>query len=114
VVVHGRRRAGKSAPLTLGDRKPIAYYVAAQQLERTQLDDLGGPRADGNRAPAGPSAKAGAQGLGRLVVTVAAATEQRRVGLILDEFPYLVDANPALPRYPTVVGHRGSRRPRSC
>jgi hypothetical protein len=45
-----------------------------------------------------------------LLTIVAEAASQRRVGLILDEFPYLVDANPALPsliqRWWDAVGSR--------
>src|SRR3990172_7312433 len=42
VVVHGRRRVGKSELLSRwAAGKPVVYFVAAQQLERDQLADLG-------------------------------------------------------------------------
>ena len=99
VVLHGRRRVGKSRLLTrFAERKPIAYYVAAQQLPNDQLRDLG-------RAIAPITAGFGRRPAPRLaladwdelleVVTVAA--RRQRVGMILDEFPYLVDADTALP-----------------
>lgn len=99
VVVHGRRRVGKSELLSRwAAGKPIVYFVAAQQLERDQLADLG-------RALRPLLMRSRGTGPVRLNLVdwdgaldaVAAAAAGRRVGLVLDEFPYLVDANPALP-----------------
>ena len=99
VVLHGRRRVGKSALLTRFARgKPVSYYVAAQQLERDQLGDLGralGPLSTGFRRGRPP--RLALRDWDELLSVVADAAERRRVGLILDEFPYLVDANRALP-----------------
>lgn len=99
VVVHGRRRVGKSELLARwAAAKPVAYFVAAQQLERDQLADLGrtiGPMAAGFRAGRPP--RIDLHDWEEALDTVAAAAVGRRVGLVLDEFPYLVDANPALP-----------------
>jgi len=99
VVVHGRRRVGKSELLSRwAAGKPVVYFVAAQQLERDQLADLGrvlGPLVMRSRGP-GPVRISLADWDG-VLDAVAAAAAGRRVGLVLDEFPYLVDANPALP-----------------
>jgi AAA+ ATPase superfamily predicted ATPase len=99
VVLHGRRRVGKSELLVrFAASKPIAYYVAAQQLERDQLADLGralGPLSTGFRRGRPP--RLALRDWDELLAVVAQAAERRRVGLILDEFPYLVDADPALP-----------------
>ena len=99
VVVHGRRRVGKSELLSRwAAYKPVAYFVAAQQLERDQLADLGrvlGPLAVGFRRGRPPRLALG--DWDGALDAVAAAADRRRVGLVLDEFPYLVDANPALP-----------------
>ena len=99
IVVHGRRRVGKSELLSRwADGKPIAYFVAAQQLERDQLGDLGrvlGPMAAGFRRGRPP--RIDLRDWDEALDTVATAATDRRVGLVLDEFPYLVDANTALP-----------------
>lgn len=99
IVVNGRRRVGKSALLARFARElPIAYYVAAQQLERDQLSDLGralGPLSTAFR-PGRPPRLAFAD-WEELLEVVVDASRIRRVGLILDEFPYLAEASPALP-----------------
>lgn len=99
VVIHGRRRVGKSALLARFARdRPIAYYAAAQQLERDQLSDLGrvlGPLSTGFR-PGRPPRLAFAN-WEELLDVAAEASGIRRVGLILDEFPYLTEATTALP-----------------
>ena len=99
VVIHGRRRVGKSRLLTrFAERRPIAYYVAAQQLRADQLRDIG--QVTGTIA-AGPNrathARLAIADWDELFATLTAASERRRVGLVIDEFPYLVDADPALP-----------------
>jgi uncharacterized protein len=99
VLLHGRRRVGKSALLArFAEGKHIAYYVAAQQLEAAQLADLGrvlGPLSSGFR-PGRPPRLAFA-GWDEMLDAVTEASSRGRVGLILDEFPYLVDANRSLP-----------------
>lgn len=99
VLLHGRRRVGKSALLSrFADGKHVAYYVAAQQLEATQLADLGtalGPLSTGFKRGRPP--RLAFSGWQELLDTVAAAAKQGRVGLILDEFPYLIEANRGLP-----------------
>ncbi len=99
VVVHGRRRVGKSELLVrFAHGKPIAYYVAAQQLERDQLADLGralGALSAGFRRSRPP--RLAFRDWDELLATISDAGQRRRVGVVLDEFPYLVAANPALP-----------------
>lgn len=99
IVLHGRRRVGKTALLTRFARdRPVAYYVAAQQLERDQLIDLGralGPLSTGFRPGRPPRLAFG--DWDELLGVVAEAARIRRIGLVLDEFPYLADATPALP-----------------
>lgn len=99
IVLHGRRRVGKTALLTRFARdRPVAYYVAAQQLERDQLIDLGralGPLSTGFRPGRPPRLAFG--DWDELLSVVAEASRIRRIGLVLDEFPYLADATPALP-----------------
>lgn len=99
IVVHGRRRVGKSELLVrFAAGKPIAYFVAAQQLERDQLVDLGrvvAPMAAGFRRGRPP--RLALHDWDELLSVVADAAATRRVGLILDEFSYLVDSSPRLP-----------------
>ena len=99
VVLHGRRRVGKSALLgRFADGKHVAYYVAAQQLEAAQLADLGrvlGPLSTGFRPGRPPRLAFG--GWDELLQMISDTAAERRVGLILDEFPYLIEANSALP-----------------
>src|SRR5918996_777685 len=99
VILHGRRRVGKTALLTRFARdRPIAYYVAAQQLERDQLNDPGRalpPLSTGFRPGRPP--RLALRDWDELLDVVAEASRIRRIGLILDEFPYLADATPALP-----------------
>lgn len=99
VVLHGRRRVGKSELLVRFARdKPIAYYVAAQQLERDQLTDLGralGPLSTGFRPGRPP--RLAFRDWEELLAVVAEAAKKRRIGLVLDEFPYLTATNAALP-----------------
>ncbi|MHB8892918.1 MAG: ATP-binding protein [Candidatus Limnocylindrales bacterium] len=99
VVVHGRRRVGKSALLArFAAGKAVTYYVAAEQLERDQLSDLGralAPMASGLRRGGPP--RLAIRDWDEALSIVANAAAKRRIGLVLDEFPYLVVGNPALP-----------------
>ena len=94
VVVYGRRRVGKTALLRqFADGRRAYHYMATRLPETQQLRELG-------------------QGLGALVDDALLADsgfqnwdqiftwlgrQKRRFGFIIDEFPYLVEANPALP-----------------
>lgn len=114
VVVHGRRRVGKSALLArFAAGKPISYYVAAEQLERDQLADLGralGPMSVGFRRGRPP--RLALRDWDEVLAAVTDAATTRRIGLVVDEFPYLVAANRALPsliqRWWDAVGSRSN------
>lgn len=99
VLLHGRRRVGKSALLSrFADGRHIAYYVAAQQLEGAQLSDLGqvlGPLSTGFRPGRPP--RLAFRDWAELFEVLAEQARRNRVGLILDEFPYLIEANKSLP-----------------
>jgi AAA+ ATPase superfamily predicted ATPase len=99
VVLYGRRRVGKSALLTrfAADRS-IVYYVGARQLKRDQLTDIGGALgrlAVGFRRGRPP--RLSLADWDDMLAAVADGAQNGRVGLILDEFPYLVESDPALP-----------------
>lgn len=99
ILAYGRRRVGKSALLgRFVSRRRVGYFVAARQLKRNQLDDLGAVlgRISAGFRPGRPPRVALADWDDALGLLADAATRQR-VGLVLDEFPYLVDADPALP-----------------
>ncbi|MFN8517923.1 MAG: ATP-binding protein [Chloroflexota bacterium] len=99
VHLHGRRRVGKSALLgRFAEGRHIAYYVAAQQLEAAQLTDLGevlGPLSTGFRPGRPP--RLAIRDWAELLDVLTDAARRSRVGLILDEFPYLIEANESLP-----------------
>jgi len=99
ILMHGRRRVGKTALLRrFSDGKHVAYYAAAQQLETAQLADLGrvlGPLSTGLRPGRPP--RLAFSGWEELLETVVEAARTDRVGLVLDEFPYLMGANRSLP-----------------
>ena len=94
VVLYGRRRVGKTALLRrFAEGRPAFHYMATRLPEVQQLRELG-------------------QGLGLLVddplladsgfqswdqVFTWISRQKRRVAFMIDEFPYLVEANPALP-----------------
>ncbi len=114
VIVHGRRRVGKSALLArFAAGKSVSYYVAAEQLERDQLADVGralGPMSAGFRRGRPP--RLAVRDWDEVLAILAEAATTSRVGLIIDEFPYLVAANRALPsliqRWWDAVGSRSN------
>lgn len=99
VVMTGRRRVGKTALLSrFASGKAVAYYAAARQLKRVQLADLGrvlGPLSTGFGRGRPP--RLSLADWEDVLETVSDAAQRRRVGLVLDEFPYLAEADPALP-----------------
>jgi uncharacterized protein len=99
VLIHGRRRVGKSALLSrFADGRHVAYYVAAQQLEAAQLHDLGqvlAPLSTGRRTGRPP--RLAFRDWPELLDVLSEQARRARVGLIIDEFPYLIEANRSLP-----------------
>ncbi|MGJ6961121.1 AAA family ATPase [Streptosporangium sp. G11] len=95
-LVYGRRRQGKTLMLELLARETGGFlFAATQQSERQNLADLG-------------AAYAAFRGLGTPVVfgtwrdaldELLRLGEERAVPVIIDEFPYLTAATPALPSY---------------
>ncbi len=99
ILLHGRRRVGKSALLSrFAEGRHVAYYVAAEQLEAAQFADLGrvlGPLSTGFRPGRPP--RLAIRDWSELFDIVIETSKRGRVGLVLDEFPYLVEANRSLP-----------------
>jgi AAA+ ATPase superfamily predicted ATPase len=99
VVIHGRRRVGKTALLArFAASRRVAFFVAAQQLAADHLGDLGqslGPMSVDFRRGRPP--RVALRNWEEALDLVAEAATRRRVGLVLDEFPYLCEAEPALP-----------------
>lgn len=95
-LVYGRRRQGKTLMLELLAEQTGGFlFGATQQTEGQNLADLGAAYAAfrGLRQPvAFPTWREALDELLRL-------GEERAVPVIIDEFPYLVSATPALPSY---------------
>lgn len=99
VLVAGRRRVGKSELLTqFGRGKRIAYLAAAQRLRADQLRDAErdiAAYANAFRVGRPPQVRVGDWDAFLTLLTDGARS--RRVGVIIDEFPYLVEQAPELP-----------------
>jgi hypothetical protein len=94
LVVLGRRRIGKTALLRhFASRHPIVHYVATRLPEAQQLAELG--EAVGVALGDPLLAENGFRDWRQVFGLLAAG--RQRLALIIDEFPYLVEANPALP-----------------
>src|SRR5687767_15075366 len=89
IVLHGRRRVGKSALLARFARnRPVAYFVGRAQLGGDQVAGLGspvGPPSAGFRAGRPPGLGVG--DWDEPLSVVVGALQPRRIGLVLDEFP---------------------------
>jgi AAA+ ATPase superfamily predicted ATPase len=95
-LVYGRRRQGKTLMLELLARETGGIlFAATQQTEAQNLSDLGAAYASyrGLRQPV--SFGNWREGLDELL----RIGEERATPVIIDEFPYLVSATPALPSY---------------
>jgi AAA+ ATPase superfamily predicted ATPase len=94
IVLLGRRRVGKTALLRhLADRRPLIHYVATRLPEAQQLAELGAVM---GQAMGDPLLKENGFRNWEQVFTVL-GRGRSSAALALDEFPYLVEANPALP-----------------
>ena len=106
-MLYGRRRLGKTYLLQRfyadGPPKPHCYYLADQTTAVTQRRELAAQVLDALPDPgvAGPEEIAVSwNALFRYISQACrsrAGADQGRFGLILDEFPYLVDQSPELP-----------------
>ena len=93
LVVYGRRRVGKTALLRrFSENLPGLHYVATRLPEAQQLAEMG--RSLGAALDDPLLASTGFQGWDQLFAYLARLP--RRVCLILDELPYLIEANQAL------------------
>ncbi len=94
VVLYGRRRVGKTALLTrFGQDRPSVHYLATRLPETQQLRELGRELGAAVNEPLLLSD--GFTSWDQLFAWMAATGE--RTAVMIDEFPYLVEANPALP-----------------
>jgi len=97
LIVYGRRRVGKTTLLTKWAAEsgvPFVYWVASRNtpmvLRQGLAEALGRLESPQVEVPLFPS-------WGALFQQIARTVGDRRVILILDEFPYAVEADPALP-----------------
>lgn len=99
VIVTGRRRVGKSQLLVRFARdKPIAFVAASQRLRADQLSDAGRDiGAFASRFMPGRPPALQLDDWDALLDIVAETASNMRVGVVLDEFPYLVAQSPELP-----------------
>ena len=105
VVLYGRRRVGKSALLfEWSEGKPCIFFFARRADKATLLGEFS--RAIRTFSTNSPSAPEGPSGTpddftypswGAAFSVLAELATERRLVIILDEFPYLVEADPELP-----------------
>ena len=96
VIVYGRRRVGKSTLLREAMAKgPHVYYQATRVISSLNLEGL---KAEVRRAPPVDDFLSGlADWSATLQYLAHLSVKHRGLVVVLDEFPYLVDAEPALP-----------------
>lgn len=105
VVLYGRRRVGKSALLfEWSEGKPCIFFFARRADKATLLGEFS--RAIRTFSTNSPGAPEGLKGTpddftypswGAAFSALAELATERRLVIILDEFPYLVEADPELP-----------------
>jgi AAA+ ATPase superfamily predicted ATPase len=96
VLLYGRRRVGKTYLLQkfLGDGKPHCYFLAAQTSSGANLAELAKALID-----IAPEKGYGVEDLSTLrnILRFASSLAKRRFALVLDEFQYLLEQDPAIP-----------------
>lgn len=99
IIVTGRRRVGKSQLLARFARgRHIAYVPASQRLRADQLADTGRDiGALANRFRTGRPPALRLDDWDSMLDIAAEAASDMRLGIVLDEFPYLVAQSPELP-----------------
>jgi AAA+ ATPase superfamily predicted ATPase len=94
LVVYGRRRVGKTALLArFGEQRAAVHYLATRLPEAQQLRELGRELGAAVNEPL--FLGDGFSSWDQLFAWMAGTGE--RTAVMIDEFPYLVEANPALP-----------------
>jgi AAA+ ATPase superfamily predicted ATPase len=96
IIVYGRRRIGKSTLLQEGSKGRPAVYFQATRLEET-LNVAALKSEVAQALGPDPELDAIADWLGLLHYVARRAQDYPRLIVVLDEFPYLADGNPALP-----------------
>ncbi|MEU6717801.1 ATP-binding protein [Nonomuraea sp. NPDC046802] len=95
-LVYGRRRQGKTLMLELlAQETGGLLFAATQQTEAQNLADLGAAYAAYRGLRQAVSFRDWREGLDELL----RLGEERATPVIIDEFPYLISATPALPSY---------------
>ncbi|HET7677766.1 MAG TPA: ATP-binding protein [Candidatus Limnocylindrales bacterium] len=99
IIVSGRRRVGKTELLARFSRgKPVAYIAAAQRLRSDQLADAARDLAAlANRFRSGRPPAIRLDDWQAMLDLIAERATERRIGVVIDEFPYLVEQSPELP-----------------
>ncbi|MGQ9552633.1 MAG: ATP-binding protein [Anaerolineae bacterium] len=97
VVLYGRRRVGKSALLfQWSEDKPCIFFFARRADKAILLSEFS--RAIQSYATAGPAPDSFTYpSWSAAFAAIADLAAQRRLVVVLDEFPYLVEADPELP-----------------
>ena len=99
VIVSGRRRVGKTELLGRFSRgKPVAYLAAAQRVRADQLSDSArdlAALANGFRRGRPPAIRL--NDWEAVLDLIGERATDRRIGVVIDEFPYLVAESPELP-----------------
>jgi len=94
VVLYGRRRVGKTALLRqFAEGRAAFHYMATRLPETQQLRELG--QSLGAIVDDPLLADSGFQSWDQVFTWI--SRQKRRFAFMIDEFPYLVEANPALP-----------------
>lgn len=98
VVVYGRRRTGKTTLLArFVQDKPHLFWVADRFPAPTLLGDLSRAIYRLEHPDAAPSSDFTYPDWEMAFRSLARLAQERRVAVVLDEFPYAVEAEPALP-----------------
>lgn len=112
VVVYGRRRVGKTALLHefASNKESVVYFTARQTLAMDNLEELSSAIArEGRGTPSFPVARVGSAAVESSVIaapsyrtfsdaftTLFAIANNRRLLVIIDEYPYLAESYPGI------------------
>lgn len=97
IVVYGRRRIGKTALLSaFAERKNLFYWMAFRSTSQDLLHDFSW-KLHAYLNPGSTPADFTYGSWQNLFETLALHAGRRKMGIVVDEFPYLVEADPTLP-----------------